>query len=62
MPIISPVYVLVIMLAAVTATVAWRKGQSTGLWFLLGLLLPGLSLLIAIVLAPRPVESPLANA
>ena len=39
--------VIVVALALVTASVAETKGQSGLLWFVLGLLFPGVSLLIA---------------
>ena len=45
----------VVALAVVTALVAERRGQSGTLWFVAGLLLPGVALLLALLL--RPVDA-----
>ena len=50
---VSGAFVVVLALAAITAWVAKGKGHSAPLWFLLGVLLPGISLLVAAVMAPQ---------
>lgn len=46
------IFVLAVVLAVATALVAQRKGQSGLLWFVLGLFLPGVGLIVAALLRP----------